>query len=128
MRARELYCHIYPAAPISSCAGRVVLRAVADRAKTAFGMFPGEQCGGGCREILARLAMADLKVMTTNFFAAVDPGSLIIGVAVIAILIFCLSLCVEEPPGVSGFLKPSPQPADDDDANAAEQTGERRIS
>ncbi|RUO98430.1 hypothetical protein [Hyphomicrobium sp.] len=65
--------------------------------------------------------------MTTNFFAAVDLGSLVIGVAVIAILIFCLSLCVEEPPGASGFLKRSPKPTGDDQADADERTRERHI-
>ncbi len=58
--------------------------------------------------------------MSSYFFTIVDLGSLVIGVIAIAVLIFCVSLCVEETPGLSGFLKRAEKTSEDNRRRSSE--------
>lgn len=43
--------------------------------------------------------------MTMDLFSLGDLGGLLIGAVVVAALIVCIAMGVEEPPGLSGFLR-----------------------
>jgi hypothetical protein len=85
-------------APNGSC-----WRGAADRAEW---LFPWEQCAENLYASLSLFSRCGPPHdMSSDFFSLIDLGSLAVGILAIAVLIFCVSLCVDETPGLSGFLK-----------------------